>query len=310
MTAATKTRTKPRTTARDAAQAAEVREAKLTAIHEQLAAAVEDLTTGQAWADMLAAASRFHHYSLGNVLLIAMQRPDATRVAGFTTWKTLGRIVRKGEKGIGILAPCSYRPSSESDSDTPSDGAADKPTGERTSGGRVLRGFRVAYVFDVSQTDGEPLADVRPDLLPGEAPAGLWDALAAQVTANGYTLERGDCRDANGYSDPTTRTVRVRADVDDAQAVKTLCHELAHVLLHCEDMTAYAQCQGAAEIEAESVAYVVTAAHGLDSAAYTTAYVAQWANGDTSKVKAAAQRVIATATAILDAISPSEPVEV
>ena len=292
-----------RTTARDAAQAAEAREVNLTAIHDQLAAAVEDLTAGESWAAMLTAASRFHRYSLGNVLLITAQRPDATRVAGFNTWKSLGRTVRKGEKGIGILVPCSYRPNS--DSATDSDGAAgETPPSEQATGGRVLRGFRVAYVFDVSQTDGEPLADVRPELLPGRAPAGLWDALAAQVTANGYTLERGDCHGANGYSDPATRTVRVRADVDAAQAVKTLAHELAHVLLHSQDMTAYGQCRGAAEIEAESVAYVVTAAHGLDSAPYITAYVAGWANGDTSKVKATAQRGIATAAAILDAVTP------
>src|SRR5207249_4796746 len=136
----------------------------------------------------------------------------------------------------------------------------------------VLRGFKIAYVFDIDQTDGEPIADVRPVLLDGHAPAGLWDSLAAQVVAAGFDLQRGDCRPANGRTDYAARTVTVRTDVTDAQAAKTLAHELAHVLLH--DGSAYALgCRGLVEVEAESVAYVVASAAGLPTDAYSLPYV-------------------------------------
>jgi hypothetical protein len=117
----------------------------------------------------------------------------------------------------------------------------------------VLRGFRVVYVFDVSQTDGDALPDVCPVLLTGEVDAGLWDGLAAQVTGHGYTLQRGPCPgEANGVTDPAGRTVRVRADVDPRQAVKTLAHELAHIQCgHTAAGSTYLDCRGRAEIDRE-----------------------------------------------------------
>src|SRR5436853_6691263 len=102
---------------------------------------------------MLTAAARFHHYSPANVLLILRQRPDATRVAGYRTWQQLGRQVRRGERGIAVLAPCTYlRPADDDHND---------------ESRRILRGFKVAHVFDISQTDGDPLPDIRPALLDG-----------------------------------------------------------------------------------------------------------------------------------------------
>ena len=108
--------------------------------------------------------------------------------------------------------------------------------------------------------------------------AGLWDALALQVKAAGYTLERGDCHGANGCTDHIVRTVRVRDDVSDAQATKTLCHELAHVLLH-PDTAEYFQCRGRCEVEAESVAYLVCQAAGLVTDGYSWPYIAHWSDG-------------------------------
>jgi hypothetical protein len=162
-------------------------------------------------------------------------------------------------------------------------------------------GFRVVHVFDVAQTEGDPLPDVAPALLTGQAPAGLWDDLAAQVSGHGYTLEHGDCSGANGYTDPTRRVVRVRADVDDAQAVKTLAHELGHLECgHVEDLPTYLTCRGRCEVEAESVAYLVLAAHGLDASGYTFAYVAGWVGGDLTRVRQAAETVTRAARTILD----------
>ncbi len=284
------------------------RQARLAELHEQVADGVAALVDSDAWRAMLDTAAKFHTYSLGNVLLIALQAPQATRVAGFRTWRSLGRQVRKGERGIGILAPCTYRKASTIATESASGQATDERGGQAApAGGKQLRGFRVVHVFDVAQTDGDPLPDVAPALLTGQAPAGLWDDLAGQVTGHGYTLERGDCAGANGYTDPARRVVRVRDDVDDAQAVKTLAHELGHIECgHVEDLPTYLTCRGRCEVEAESVAYVVAAAHGLDASGYTFAYVAGWAGGDTARVRQAAETVTQAARTILAGCSGAD----
>ncbi|CCG05692.1 tyrosine-type recombinase/integrase [Blastococcus saxobsidens] len=217
---------------REAADAA--RAARIAALHDQIGEQVEALTADPQWRAMLDAAAKFHTYSLGNQLLIGLQAArlgiSPTRVAGFGTWKALGRSVLKGSTGLAVLAPCTYTPKKASaDLAAPAPGAAGEPSGgdaDRPAGARVLRGFRVAHVFDISQTEGDPLPDIVPELLTGDAPAALWDALASQIAGHGYTLTREDCGQANGLSDPAARTVRVRPDVADAQAVKTLAHDL------------------------------------------------------------------------------------
>lgn len=132
---------------------------RLKAAHAKLQEAVECIVTGEDWQRMLRTAAKFHRYSFHNQLLIFLQRPDASLVAGFHKWKSMGRFVKKGEKGIAIFASCKYRTKVESDDD------------EETV--QEIRGFRVVYVFDVSQTEGEEIADlegVRSKLLSGDAP--------------------------------------------------------------------------------------------------------------------------------------------
>ncbi|WP_239521087.1 ArdC-like ssDNA-binding domain-containing protein [Blastococcus saxobsidens] len=311
--------------AREAADAA--RAAKIAALHEQIGEQVDALTADPQWRAMLDAAAKFHTYSLNNQLLIELQAArlgiSPTRVAGFGTWRALGRSVVKGSTGLAVLAPCTYAPKdTRADTGTGQDtrqaspaattatGTAAEPAGrdtERPAGGRVLRGFRIAHVFDISQTDGDPLPDVVPELLTGDAPAALWEALAAQVAAHGYTLAREACGQANGVTDPAARTVRVRPDVADAQAVKTLAHELAHIECgHTTEGYDYRGCRGEAEAEAESVAYIVTAWAGLDAGVYTVPYVAAWSAGDTDVVRAAAATVTAAARRILDHLDGAE----
>jgi DNA primase len=295
---------------------AEAREAQLAALHHRLTEQVHALRTGADWAAWLTLAARFHTYSANNTLLIWAQRPDATHVAGYRTWQTLGRHVNKGEHGLQILAPV-HRPTTARHVDDETDQPRTaKPTGanRRSLGSRDSRavaaagpepppaaghpghtapvdapagarspasivGYRLAHVWDITQTSGQPLPEPpTPQLLHGQAPDGLWDALASQVTAAGFTLTRGSCGSANGLTDFRTNTVTLRADVDDAQAVKTLAHELGHVLLHNPASgEPLVECRAVAEVEAESVAYLLTAAHGLPSDAYTFPYVTTWA---------------------------------
>ncbi|MHB8449194.1 MAG: ArdC-like ssDNA-binding domain-containing protein [Mycobacteriales bacterium] len=266
---------------------------QLAEVHRRLVAATCELTTSEGWARMLAVAARFHSYSAHNIYLIAAQRPAATQVAGYRTWQSLGRQVGRGERGIAILAPVSYPRQSE-DRERP---GAEAP-GPTERAGRVLRGFRVAHVFDVAQTSGPPLPEVRPRLLVGDAPGELWEHLAAQVAAAGYTLGRADTAPANGCTDQLARHVRVHEGLPPAQAVKTLAHELAHVLLHAPE-AGVAVPRAVAEIESESVAYLVTAAAGLESEDYSVPYLAGWSGGDPALVAAAAGRVLDAARAIL-----------
>jgi len=263
---------------------------KLDELHQRLTAQVESLISGEDWKAMLAVASRFYRYSARNVMLIRSANPTATRLGGYRFWPTVGRHVRKGESGIAILAPCLYRVSK----------ADDAGADEAAEAKRVLRGFRVAYVWDVSQTDGEPLADVRPQLLVGDDTAQLWEGLAAQVIAAGYSLARGDCGGANGVTDFLARTVRVRADVDDLQAAKSLTHEWAHCLMHDPGQGPIARPR--AEVEAESVAYVVCQAAGMATTSYSLPYLARWSGGDPALITATADRVLATARTILEGL--------
>ena len=196
----------------------------LEEIHDQLVAAVEGLVSSEQWTAMLEVSARFHNYSFNNQLLICLQCPEATRVCGYRAWQRLGRQVRKGERGIEILAPCRKRVS--------------PIEAEREQNGvepiEILTGFRVVHVFDISQTEGDELADVRPRRLSGEVPQELVDALEQRVADEGFTLRReAIARSArNGYADFENRLVVLRNDLSGAQEAKTLIHELAHLLLH------------------------------------------------------------------------------
>jgi len=277
---------------------------KLTEAHEAMVQAIESLVSGDDWAAMLDVARRFHNYSFGNVCLILAQRSDATRVCGYRAWVALGHQVRKGEHGIAILAPCVTRgrPVDESD-DT-----------EHPELARVLRGFRVVHVFDISQTDGPDLPNVAPLLLEGAAPAVLWDRLAEQVAAKGFSLVREDCSPANGQTDFLRRSVAVRPDLSEAQATKTLAHELGHVLLHDDKQfhgLGALSCRGLAEVEAESVAYLICSTAGLSTGAYSFPYVARWASGDVALIRSAAERSLGAARTITTALgltpAPTDP---
>jgi hypothetical protein len=264
---------------------------EVKAAQEKLTAALEEMVTGEDWIRWLNYQTKFHKYSANNCMLIVLQNPNATQVAGYETWKKLGRQVMKDEKSIRIFAPIKGARTEQ-----------DPATGEDVT--RTWLRFMLVGVFDVSQTTGDPLPEAQhPVLLDGEAPEGLYDALAAQVAAAGYALHRGDCRGANGYTDYLARVVKVRDDVSEAQACKTLAHELAHVLLDHEHRGHGAEAtitRDRMEVEAESVAYIVCSLHGLDSSGYTLGYVAHWADGSLAKVRETTAKVAEVAKRILD----------
>ncbi len=266
---------------------------RVEALHDELVAAVEQLVTGEQWQRALDVASQFHNYSWNNLVLIQTQAIDRgfvpTRIAGFTQWKKLGRNVRRGERGLKILAPVTYRRRDDDVEDSPSATA------------RVLVGFRVAHVFDISQTDGEPLPTIGTETVAGDAPDRLWDATVAEIAEAGFTVHRDSWPDhnLNGYTNWADRRVAVRVDLPAAHATKTALHELAHVQLH----EASAECRGIKEVEAESVAYIVARAAGLDTGTYSFPYVATWAAGDIELVRATGTRVTQCAHGILNKLA-------
>jgi N-terminal domain of anti-restriction factor ArdC len=286
---------------------AEQRRGNLEELHGKLTTALGTLSGAQEWRAWLTFASGFHRYSMNNSLLIMLQTGgQATMVAGYRAWQGRGRQVRTGERAIRILAPSIKKVDLVDRNGEPVRDDQGKPRR-----GDKLIGMRVASVFDVSATDGDPLPE-RPEakLLTGQAPAGLWDALADIVHDEGYMLSRGDCGGANGWTAFDTKEVRVRADVDDLQACKTLCHELGHLLAgHGERGTV--DHRGVQEVVAESVAFMVLQAHQVDSSEYTFNYVVGWAEQAATAdvpvedvVRRTGERVIAVADRILARTQP------
>lgn len=305
------------------------RDTKLEAIQQQLTESVSALVTGDDWRRALEFAARFRSRSFNNTMLIYVQHhaawqagrvpePMPTYVAGFKQWRSLNRHVRRGQSGYTILAPVTARFASS----TPDRAESWRRLGrgERPGRGEVVRsrlvGLRAAHVWDISQTDGEPVPErPMPRLLQGQAPEGLWDGLADQIEAQGFGLRlvshAAAIGGANGLTDYLTREVSVRMDMDDAAQAKTLAHELGHVLLHGPDNADAAMHRGVAEVEAESVALMVGAAHGLDTTSYTVPYVSTWASRVPDKspvevVQATAERVRSAAVSILDTLETAQ----
>ena len=293
----------------DRAAAAEARQATLDKLHVQLSDGILALNDPQAWQAWLKFSSQFHRYSFGNSLLIMLQDPQATHVAGYQAFKAMGRQVRRGETGIKVLAPITRREPRLDDA-----GQLVRDDQGRPVNRTQVVATKPVTVFDVRQTDGPPLPDPKigeATLLTGQAPVGLWDRIQGLLEERGFDVRRGAALGGpNGYTDFGRRLVMVRDDVDDAQAVKTLAHEAGHVILHPDQQGR--ECRGILEVEAESVAYMVTNAHGLDSSQYTFNYVAGWALNAVTEdrdladlLRSTGQRVIGAADLILQATQPT-----
>ena len=242
---------------------------------DRLGEGVRAVYDSERWESWLRSLSRFYDYSLGNTILIAMQMPTATHVASFRSWKRdFNRYVRKGERGIEILVPMLVKDRDED---------ADE---ER----RRLVGFRVGHVFDVSQTDGEPLPTLVDEVAGGvERYAAVMGAVRA---VSAYPVEFVDDlpEGTNGFF-RRGELVAIREGMSEAQIVKTALHELAHSRLHDGDPEGMPD-RAMREVQAESVAYAVSAALGLDTSGYSFGYVASWAVGKTDEEMRACLQVV------------------
>jgi antirestriction protein ArdC len=259
-----------------------------------LADGVAELTNSTAWRAWLDVQRRFHRYSWGNALLIAAQRRDATRVAGFHSWLRLGRHVRKGEHGIAILAPI-----------VPRLRVVDGDSGDEQWVAGRPHAFRVTHVFDVSQTDGEDLAAPPVSRLEGSDPKDWYTQLRGVAHGLEFTVEEDYLPDGvNGDCNHALRRIRIEVRNGQSHQVKTLAHELGHAILHADRA---GLCREQAELEAESVAYIVCAGLGIDTSEYSFGYLAVWAGGGEQARRAiaeSAQRIQTAAHRVLDAVTP------
>lgn len=260
-------------------------ESKLDTIMKSLEEGVEKVFTSEQYQMYLQTMAKFHNYSFNNTLLIAMQRPDATLLAGYQTWqKKFHRHVKRGEKGIKIIAPVPVkekRQVEKIDEETQEivigiDGQPETETVER-----ILPRFRVTTVFDVSQTEGEPLPTLEVNELVGDVfiyedfMKGLEEI--SPVPFQFQEIDSG----AKGYYSNAEKLVAIQTGMSQAQTMKTAVHETAHAILHDRDVmeeNGITKDRMTKEVESESVAYVVCNHFGLDTSDYSFNYVAGWSS--------------------------------
>lgn len=265
---------------------ADKRADQLKEITERLEQGVKDIFTSEMYTKYLLTMSKFHNYSFNNTLLIAMQRPDATLVAGYNAWKNkFNRYVKKGEKGIQIIAPAPVKEREERekiDKDTGLTVLNENGVPEIEVVERVIPRFRVTTVFDYAQTDGEPL----PTLEVNELTARVKDYTLLKEAIEQVSpvpIRFGEIEgSAKGYYSHMDKEICVRADMGESQTIKTMIHEVAHAMLHDSDQMKQRgeeKDQLTKETEAESIAFTVCSALGIDTSDYSFPYVASWASG-------------------------------
>ena len=262
------------------------RKQQMKEITERLEQGVKDIFTSEMYTMYLRTMAKFHNYSFNNTLLIAMQRPDATLVAGFQAWKNkFNRYVKKGEKGIQIIAPAPIKEVEKREKIDKDTGLAvlnenGEPEMERME--YVIPRFRVTTVFDVSQTDGEPL----PLLEVNELTASVKDyalltAAIEQVSPVPIRFDEIE-GEAKGYYSDIEKEICVQTGMGESQTIKTMIHEVAHAMLHNSDLMEQRgeeKDRLTKETEAESIAFTVCSALGIDTSDYSFPYVASWASG-------------------------------
>ncbi len=286
---------------------------KIKEITDRLEQGIQDLFDSDRFKEYLQVMSKFHNYSFNNTLLIAMQKPDATLVAGYNSWKNLfGRQVARGAKGIKVLAPSPYKVKREVDKIDPTTqkpviGKDGKPVKEETE--ITVPAFKVVSVFDVSQTEGKELPTIGVDELTGDVEqyADFFKA-ATQASPAPVGFEKIESG-AKGYYSQTEKRIAINEGMSELQNLKTLIHEIAHAKLHDIDLNAPAKEQAdrpdrrTREIQAESIAYAVCQHYGLDTSDYSFSYVAQWSSGrELAELKASLETIRSTASELIKEI--------
>ena len=277
---------------------------------DKLEQGLQDLFNSDSYRNYLATMSKFHNYSFNNTLLIAMQKPDATLVAGYKAWqKNFERHVNKGEKAIRILAPAPYKIKEERDKIDPvtqellldKDGNPQKEEVEIT-----IPAFRAVSVFDVAQTDGKPIPELAAKELLSDV-EGYQDMIRAVEAISPVPIELEEIAgDSKGYYDREAKRIAVQENMSESQTLKTMIHEVAHSKLHSKEVEQDEQMKkdrNTKEVEAESIAYTVCQHFGVDTSDYSFGYIAGWSSGrDTKELRASMDTIRRTASELITGI--------
>ena len=285
---------------------------KLKEITDRLEQGIAELFDSERYKEYLKVMSKFHNYSFRNTVLIAMQKPDASLVAGFSAWKNnFGRNVMKGQKGIKIIAPSPYKIKQEMQkidphTQKPIIGKDGKPVTEEKE--VTIPAYKVVSVFDVSQTEGKELPDIAVDELTGDVDRykDFFAALekTSPVPIAFENIEGG----SHGYYHLEDKRIAINEGMSELQTLKTAIHEIAHAKLHDIDLNAPKDEQPRVdrrtrEVEAESVAYTVCQHYGLDTSDYSFGYVAGWSSGrELSELKSSLETIRSAAAEIINSI--------
>ena len=286
---------------------------KLKEITDRLEQGITELFDSERYREYLRVMSKFHNYSFNNTLLIAMQKPDASLVAGFSAWKNnFGRNVIKGQKGIKIIAPSPYKVKQEMKkidphTQQPIIGKDGKPVTEEKE--ITIPAYKVVSVFDVSQTEGKDLPDIAVDELTGDVERYRDFFAALEKTSPvpiGFEQIPGS---SHGYYHLEDKRIAIQEGMSELQTLKTAIHEIAHAKLHDIDLNAPENEQQprvdrrTREVEAESVAYTVCQHYGLDTSDYSFGYVAGWSSGrELSELKNSLETIRSAAAEIINSI--------
>ena len=285
---------------------------KVKEITDKLEEGLKELFESEKYRNYLSTMSKFHNYSFNNTLLIALQRPDASLVAGYQAWqKNFNRHVKRGEKGIRILAPAPYKIKEERDKLDPVTGEVmlDKDGMPQTEEVEVkIPSFRAVSVFDVSQTDGEPLPELEAKELLSTV-EGYEDFIKAVTYVAPAPIGFEDIPGASkGYFNIEENRIAVQEGMSESQTLKTMVHETAHSMLHNkevskEDILAPAKDRNTKEVEAEGVAFTVCSHFGIDTSEYTFGYIAGWSSGrDMKELKSSLDTIRRTASELITGI--------
>ena len=284
---------------------------KVKEITDKLEAGLKELFESEKYKSYLSTMSKFHNYSFNNTLLIAMQKPEATLVAGYQAWqKNFERHVNKGEKAIRILAPAPYKIKEERDKLDPVTGKMmfdenGMPQKEETE--VTIPAFRAVSVFDVSQTDGKPIPELEVNELLSTV-EGYEDFVQALMNISPVPIAFEDIPgDSKGYFSTAEKRIAVQENMSESQTLKTMVHEVAHSRLHDKEvnqsMDIPVKDRNTKEVEAESVAFTVCQHFGIDTSDYSFGYIAGWSSGRNMKeLKSSLDTIRKTASELITGI--------
>ena len=285
-------------------------EKQLKEISERLEQGVKEIFTSERYTEYLNTMSKFHNYSFNNTLLITMQKPEATLVAGYQAWqKKFNRHVKRGEKGIQIIAPAPIREKQEIEkidpvTKEPVIGDDGQPETEIVE--MVIPRFRITTVFDVSQTEGEPIAELEVPELTGSVQ--FYDTfMQALQNISPVPIRMMNVEgEAKGYYHQTEKYIAIKEDMSNVQTMKTGVHEVSHALLHDRevmDAEGILKDRTTKEVEAESIAYIVCNHFGLDTSEYSFTYIASWCESrDMKALKASMDTIRKTSSEVIENI--------